>query len=191
VVFLARSKPQHESASSPLLGRVAPALTGTTLEGGTFDLSAERGRFVVVNFFASWCEPCQSEAPELRRWAERHEATGDAVLVNVLFQDTPAAARTFFSRYGGVSWPVLAVDTDTMGLDWGVAKVPETLVVDPNGIVVVKTISEVDEATLDGFLRRYAPAATTTLVPTTTATTTPSSGAATSSVTAPTETSVP
>lgn len=159
-VVLATSKTHTDSATSPLVGKVAPPLTGTTLDGKKFDLSAERGRFVVVNFFASWCQPCQQEAPELRRWSEKHAASGDALLVNVLFDDTPTAARRFLDQNGGVSWPVLAIDTDTMGLDWGVAKVPETFVVNPDGVVVVKTISTVTEADLDRFIARYGDAST-------------------------------
>lgn len=155
IVLLAVSHQQTDSASSPLLGRVAPHLSGTTLEGKPFDLTEQRGKFVVVNFFASWCQPCQEEAPELRRWAEQHEASGDAVLVNVLFQDTPKNAKAFFARYGGVSWPVLAADTDTIGLDWGVAKVPETFVIDPDGVVVVKSISTVTDSLLNSFMTKY------------------------------------
>lgn len=152
--ILAISKTQTESAESPLLGRVAPPLAGKTLDGTHFDLTSARGKFVVVNFFASWCQPCRDEAPELRRWAQRHEASGDAQLVNVLFQDTQAAARAFFADYGGVTWPVLAVDTDTIGLDWGVAKVPETFVVNPDGVVVAKTIATVTEGELDRLIAR-------------------------------------
>ncbi len=159
---LAISKAQTESAESPLLGKVAPALSGKTLTGDSFDLTSLRGKFVVVNFFASWCQPCRIEAPELRRWAQRHEAAGDAELVNVLFQDTPEAARTFFEEFGGATWPVLAVDTDTIGLDWGVAKVPETFIVNPDGVVVAKTISNVTETQLDALLVRGGAATTTT-----------------------------
>ncbi len=156
VGLLAVSKTQTESAESPLLGKVAPPLSGTTIDGDHFDLTDERGRFVVVNFFASWCQPCRDEAPELRRWAERHQAAGDAELVNVLFQDTPESARRFFEEFGGSSWPVLAVDTETIGLDWGVAKVPETFVVNPDGVIVAKTISTVTEGELDEMIARGA-----------------------------------
>ncbi len=165
---LAISKTQTESAESPLLGKVAPALSGKTLTGDSFDLTSLRGKFVVVNFFASWCQPCRIEAPELRRWAQRHEAAGDAELVNVLFQDTPAAAKAFFAEFGGATWPVLAVDTDTIGLDWGVAKVPETFVVNPDGVVVAKTITNVTESGLDDLLRRGGATASGSTTPSTT-----------------------
>lgn len=154
VGILAISKTQTDSAETPLLGKVAPSLSGTALDGGHFDLTSLRGRYVVVNFFASWCQPCRDEAPELRRWAQRHAAAGDAELVNVLFQDTPEAAKAFFAQYGGATWPVLATDTDTIGLDWGVAKVPETFVISPDGVVVAKTIAPVTETSLDAMLTR-------------------------------------
>lgn len=155
IVILAFSKTHTESAASPLLGRVAPPLEGRTIEGEPFDLVEHRGQWVVVNFFASWCQPCIEEAPELRRWAQRQQAADDgAALVNVLFQDTPEAASRFFERTGGATWPVLVTDTDTIGLDWGVAKVPETFVVNPDGVVVVKTIDTVTEADLDGFIEQ-------------------------------------
>lgn len=171
IVLLAASHKQTDSADSPLLGKVAPTLQGRTLAGAPFDLVAHRGQFVVVNFFASWCQPCQQEAPELRRWSEEHKATKDAVLVNVLFQDTPANATSFFARYGGADWPVLAADTDTIGLDWGVAKVPETFVVNPDGVVVVKSISTVTAANLDAYLARYRTTSTTSTTVTTSAAT--------------------
>lgn len=154
VGILAISKAQTESAQTPLLGKVAPSLSGKALDGGRFDLTSLRGRWVVVNFFASWCQPCRDEAPELRRWAQRHAAAGDAELVNVLFQDTPKNARAFFATNGGATWPVLTTDTDTIGLDWGVAKVPETFVIDPDGVVVAKTIAPVTEKSLDAMLTR-------------------------------------
>lgn len=171
IVLLAVSHKQTESAASPLIGKVAPALAGPTLDGKSFDLTELRGKFVVVNFFASWCQPCQAEAPELRRWALQHEASGDAVLVNVLFQDTTANAEAFLNRYGGATWPVLTAGSDTIGLDWGVAKVPETFVVNPDGVVVVKSISTVTSRTLDSFIDKYqqlTPSDPTTTIATTT-----------------------
>lgn len=157
IVILAISKTHTETAESPLLGRVAPSLVGETIEGDRFDLADHRGQWVVVNFFASWCQPCIDEAPELRKWAQRQQADGGAELVNVLFQDTPEDARRFFAEHGGATWPVLATGTDTIGLDWGVAKVPETFVVNPDGVVVVKTIDRVTESQLDQFIEASTP----------------------------------
>ncbi len=154
VALLAVSKRTTDTADSPLLGKAAPALSGRTLDGADFDLAANQGKWIVVNFFASWCVPCQQEAPELRRWATAHAAKGDALLVNVLFQDTTTNASRFLDEHGGASWPVVVTDTDTLGLKWGVAKVPETYLVTPSGVVVWKSIQPVTVAMLDGAIAR-------------------------------------
>ncbi len=162
IVLLATSQKPEDSADSPLLGQPAPALVGTTLTGKPFSLSSYQGKFVLVNFFGSWCQPCQQEAPELRKWALEHNAKGDATLVNVVFNDTPDKVKSFFAAHGGASWPVLSGNTDSLALDWGVSKAPETFLVTPNGTVVWKTIAPVTQAELDRLLATGTAAATTT-----------------------------
>jgi cytochrome c biogenesis protein CcmG/thiol:disulfide interchange protein DsbE len=64
------------AAAGPAVGQPAPPLVVTTLDGATFDLSAERGHVVVVNFWATWCPPCRGEMPLLDTFARRHRADG-------------------------------------------------------------------------------------------------------------------
>jgi cytochrome c biogenesis protein CcmG/thiol:disulfide interchange protein DsbE len=153
VVLATREPGRNTFADSPLLGQVAPPLTGETLDGGTFDLEGERGRWVVVNFFASWCAPCRQEHPELVSFAQRHEAAGDAVVVSVVYNDDTAAVREYFDRNGG-DWPVMVGDTGSDALEWGVAGVPESYVVDPVGFVRYKVIGGVTSTGLDRALEQ-------------------------------------
>ena len=74
----------------------APALQGKTLDGETFDLTSLRGKPVVVNFWASWCGPCNKEAPELVRFAAQNRAH----VVGVNIDDKGGNARSFARKYG-------------------------------------------------------------------------------------------
>jgi cytochrome c biogenesis protein CcmG, thiol:disulfide interchange protein DsbE len=149
VVLATREPGRNTFADSPLLGDVAPALTGETLDGGTFDLDGERGRWVVVNFFASWCAPCRQEHPELVSFAQRHDQAGDAVVVSVVYNDDTVAVGEFFDRNGG-DWPVLLDGDGLIASAFGTPKVPESYLVTPNGRVAAKFTGGV---TRDGLNR--------------------------------------
>lgn len=149
VAVLAISEPANERrARSPLVGRTVPSLAGKTLDGGRFDIDDQRGRWVVVNFFATWCAPCVQEHPELVAFDREHRVTGDAAVVSVVFSDDPAKARAFFARQGG-DWPVLVDEEGSAALDFGVPKVPETYLVSPSGRVAAKFTGGVTHEGLD------------------------------------------
>lgn len=139
VLLFAFSDTQRTSSVNfQIVGQVAPQIEAPTLSGATYDLQSERGEWVVVNFFASWCVGCRIEHPELVEFAERHADDGTS-LVAVMFGDSEEAATTFFDELGG-SWPAI-VDRSEVGsvaIDYGVTGVPETLLVSPSGRVVAK-----------------------------------------------------
>ena len=134
---------------TPLLGKPAPAVSGTTVTGGHFDLAAERGRWVWVNFFASWCPPCQAEEPALVTFAYEHRAQGGAVLVGVVYDDTAADARAF-DRSAGASWPAVVDPGGQIALRYGVRGPPESFLVSPRGVVVAHLDGQVKTSDLDG-----------------------------------------
>jgi thiol-disulfide isomerase/thioredoxin len=139
VVVLALGDPQRGTLiGRSAVGNPAPAIRGITLTGDAFDLDDHRGRWVVVNFFATWCTGCIIEHPELVTFSERH-AGGDAIVVTVAFDDSPDAVRGFFERAGG-GWPVLAGDVGSVPVNYGVTAVPETYLVSPAGYVVDKLV---------------------------------------------------
>lgn len=152
VVLALRTGGGQRTVSSPLLGQPAPAVAGESLlgEGEPFELAAAEGQFTLVNFFATWCAPCIDEHPELVEFSERHAETGLARVVSVVFQDEPEDVRNFFARAGG-DWPVVP-DTDGRSVAWGVAAVPETYLVGPEGTVRAKIVGGVTADYLDTLL---------------------------------------
>lgn len=139
VVLLAVSDSQRTgSVSFEVVGDVAPGFAGSTLDGEYYDLADQRGDWVVLNFFASWCVGCRVEHPELVEFDERHRET-NVQLVAVMFGDTERAAREFFEELGG-DWPALVEDTGSIAIDYGVTAVPETLLIAPSGRVIQKWI---------------------------------------------------
>jgi cytochrome c biogenesis protein CcmG/thiol:disulfide interchange protein DsbE len=156
VVLATRDSSQDRTTQSPLIGRVAPPVEGSTIDGGAFDLADQRGRWVVLNFFASWCVPCLEEHPELQAFDAAHRAAGDAVLVSAMFDDDADDAREFFERHGG-SWPVIDDAENSIGVAYGVAQVPESFVISPNGTVVQRFAGPVTRAALEDVIAAYEP----------------------------------
>jgi cytochrome c biogenesis protein CcmG, thiol:disulfide interchange protein DsbE len=149
VAVLATREPATERrASSPLIGKVAPALAGETVDGGSFDIDDHRGRWVLVNFFATWCQPCVQEHPELVRFSQAHAAADDALVVSVVYDESDLGrVRDFFAERGG-DWPVVS-DGLLPAVDYGVVKVPESYLVAPNGIVVQKYTGGVTQGMIE------------------------------------------
>lgn len=142
---------------SQLIGQLAPAVAGETLDGGTFDLASHRGRWVIVNFFATWCTPCIVEHPELVTFQERHRELGDASVVSVVFDDDPDEARRFFEDRGG-DWPVVVDGDRSIAVAYGVPQVPESFVVSPNGTVAQLFTGGVTAAQLDDVIEQITEA---------------------------------
>lgn len=148
VVLATRPSYQATEATSPLVGHQAPAITGTTVTGQPFDLGAYRGRWVVLNFFASWCVPCQQEEPNLVTFAFEHRQPGQPALVGVVFEDTASAARRWQAQQGA-TWPTLADPRTDIALAYGVTSPPETYLISPTGVVAAHIFGAVPSA---GFL---------------------------------------
>lgn len=153
-VVLARSERGGATISSFLIGKPAPAATGTTLDGEPFDLSRRKGSWVVLNFFDPTCVPCVNEHPELIEFHELQQARPDgAELYTIINKGSDDSVRDFFATNGG-EWPVVSDPPGSISVAFGVAQVPETWIIDPNGIVRERMAGEITAEFLGSYLQQ-------------------------------------
>lgn len=156
VALLATRKPASEqTVQSALINKAVPDVSGPTIDGGRFSIDSLSGKWILVNFFATWCAPCQQEHPEIKSWAAEHAAAGDAAVVAVVYGDDPNRVRSFFKTQGG-NWPVV-IDNSTdspISLRFGVTAPPESYLVRPDGTVVYKIVGGVHQKFLDDLLAK-------------------------------------
>jgi cytochrome c biogenesis protein CcmG, thiol:disulfide interchange protein DsbE len=119
---------------SPIDRGFAPALTLTTFDGREIALSSLRGQPVVLNFWASWCGPCRSEAALLEKGWREYQDTG-AVFLGVAINDEETPARAFLDEYA-VTYPSGLDATGEWDLHFRVRGLPETFFIDREGRIV-------------------------------------------------------
>ncbi len=149
VILVLANSGEANVAQSPLLGKPAPQVVSTTIDGPDFTLERRKGSWVILNFFNSTCVPCIQEHPLLVEFAEQQKVSDDPVeLYTVVNDDNDNAVRAFFRANGG-DWPKIRDDDGAISVSFGVAKVPESWIIDPNGFVRLRILG----AVTDGFLQ--------------------------------------
>ncbi len=139
-------------------GRQMPAFTLTRFDGGPFDLAAGQDGPTLVYFWASWCVPCQEEAPVIQRLWPEYERRG-YTFVGVNMWDAESDARRFIQDYG-LTFPTVADTEGRVYVDYGVATLPDSYFLQPGlrartryqGALTEQTLRE----SLDALTQREA-----------------------------------
>lgn len=146
--------PQVEVAgfTEPSNGLAAPDFSLPSVNGDLVNLSDMRGRFVILNFWATWCGPCRVEMPELDRLYRAHEAHDLIVLaVNVTTSDSVQAVEAFIDELD-LSFPVLLDATGAVtGQLYNVLGLPTTYFIDPAGTIMRMQLGPLTRDELDEF----------------------------------------
>ena len=121
--------------------QAAPPLALKDLEGKGWDLSSLQGRAVLLNFWATWCDPCREEMPALQALARRHE--GDLTVLMVNYREVPATIRRFLERTP-LALPVLLDSDGTVARAWTSRVFPTSVLIDRSGRPRYQVVGAVD-----------------------------------------------
>jgi len=130
---------------SPLIGTPAPDFQFDELDGEqNFSLSEFKGIPIVLNFWASWCVECRTEAVILEKFFQKYGVNNkQLMMIGIAIQDSPKNAKDFASHFGKTYLLGLDDDSGNIALDYGIYGVPETFFIDPEGNIFHKTIGTV------------------------------------------------
>lgn len=150
----------ESAGSSGILLTPMPAydFTMQTLSGGTFQLETMRGRWVILNFWATWCAPCLDEMPALQAIA--NERSGQLALFGINMREGADEIRTYMSRYR-ISFPILINPDESVSNNYQLSLgIPQTVIITPDGRMVWHKFGAIDlanfRATLDELMAQYA-----------------------------------
>jgi cytochrome c biogenesis protein CcmG, thiol:disulfide interchange protein DsbE len=125
--------------ASPLIGKPAPNFTLPDMKGGQLDLAAYKGKPIILNFYASWCAPCRVEHPQFLQLAK----DGRFVVLGVAYRDDPVKTAAYLDELGD-PFAQSAIDRQgAVGVQFGLAGVPETYVIGADGNVLLRHQGEV------------------------------------------------
>jgi cytochrome c biogenesis protein CcmG/thiol:disulfide interchange protein DsbE len=136
----------------PQVGSPVPDFQYTALDGSPMNLSAHQGQPVVVNFFASWCDPCRQEATDLEQvWREYRDR--GVQFFGIAYKDADSRAQAFLEEFD-VTYPSTVDRSNRAARDYGLTGVPETFVIDQHGLLVRHFLGPISQAQLSLELDR-------------------------------------
>jgi thiol-disulfide isomerase/thioredoxin len=141
------AQPEPAAAAATPAAVARPALRVATLDGKTFDLADQRGKWTIVNFWATWCAPCLKEMPELSALDAMRE---HIVVVGLAYEDnTPEAMQAFMQEHP-VVYPIALVDVYDPPSDFETPRgLPMTYLIGPDGAVAKRYMGPVSARVIE------------------------------------------
>ncbi|MHA6205564.1 TlpA family protein disulfide reductase [Dyella soli] len=124
-----------------------PSIKVTTIDGKSFDLAAQRGHWVIVNYWATWCVPCIKEMPDISKFVSDHK--DKVAAIGLAYEDSDKADIQAFVAKHPVSYPIAQVTLDQPLKDFDEPRgLPTTWLIGPDGKVAKRFVGPVTEASL-------------------------------------------
>ncbi|RSD27297.1 thiol-disulfide oxidoreductase ResA [Mesobacillus subterraneus] len=143
-----------ESNKKIVIGKPAPDFVLVDMEGNKHRLSDYKGQGVFINFWATWCKPCEREMPYIENQYQQFKDQGVQVLA-IDSSESELVVNKFVARHG-LNFPVM-IDRGEVQAAYGINPLPITFLVDKEGIVVKSHTGELDEDTVREFMEQIKP----------------------------------
>ncbi|MBB6634008.1 TlpA family protein disulfide reductase [Cohnella thailandensis] len=151
------SSVQEELKVAPVQGSLAPSFQLSSIDKSiSYEVGGQRDKLLIINFWASWCGPCDMEAPDLQKIYEKYGDKVDLYAVNATKYDTVRGAKDFVKEKE-IEFPVMLDEDGKVGDDYKVFSYPISFIVDKDGVVRerIEGIQPLEkwETMLDGLLK--------------------------------------
>jgi peroxiredoxin len=148
-----RSQPLQQSGAGKLQGQAAPDFSLASLDGKTLKLSDFHGKAVLLNFWATWCEPCKIEMPWFVELQKKYEAQGFTVL-GVAMDDASPSEIADFAKKMGVNYPIV-IGKEAVGDQYGgIPYLPSTFYIDRDGKVIQRVFGLVSRSEIETNIQK-------------------------------------
>ena len=135
-----------QPATTPQIGDPVPDFRLTALDGSPMSISEQKGTVVVLNIFASWCNPCREEAADLEAAWQTYQDQG-VQFYGIAYKDADSKAQAFLDEFG-VTYPSTVEPGNRTARAYGVTGVPETFIIDQQGVLVRHFLGPITQAQL-------------------------------------------